>query len=220
MLPGALFEGVLLVRERPCGGFRCRSPIAVSSSERSNVMLQISQSLPRTLALLVCTALFAGLWSNDRPARAMAMKTAPLPRGIVEAEPEWVPISAAVAARASQPETPLISSPVSASSSARMEVTLGEHSKHFRLETSDLLIADELLQAHLNQLPLGISPGDYRIVDPLGGVGWLHVRVEGNRFSSRSPAPLLLTTTVDAENVRFISVTGTTAGGNSSGVSR
>lgn len=176
---------------------------ADTPDEWSIVMPSISPVVSRTLALMVCTLLFAGVWSNDRPVAAMAMKTGPIPRGIVEQEPEWVPVSAPLIASSA---APVPATPTAGT--ADLKVSRGSVSKSFRVESSSLLIAEEILQSHLNQLPLGLAVGDYRIVDSLGGVGWLHVRIEGAESANagRSSLPRLLTTTVDDGEMQFIPV--------------
>jgi len=165
-------------------------------------MTETSQSIFRVLALTACIALFAGIWSNDHPQQALAMNTGPIPRGVVEQEPEWIPVPESV----QHIEVPQNSLP--ARPKAALEISVGNQNKQFELETGGLLIAAEILEAHINQLPIGIAAGDYRIVDSLGGVGWLHVRTHGKISSSSSRLlPKLLTTTIDNASVQYIRVT-------------
>jgi len=192
-------------------------------------MNETTQSISRLLALVAFTALFAGLWANDRPANAMALKTGPIPHGIVVIEPEWIPVSETELTSA------MLDKNVSTPQVPNLDVQFGSQSKTITVESAQLLIAREVLQSHLNQLPLGISAGDYRIVDSLGGVGWLHVRTEDASGPSASPtealdltgslgmrtgSPRMLATEVDHASVQFIRVAPAVIGINSEAESK
>jgi len=181
-------------------------------------MNEMTQSISRVLALVALTALFAALWANDRPANAMALKSGPIPQGMVIVEPEWVPVPE------TEPASETLEENVSSLQSPELKVQFGSQSKSIVIESAQLLIAREVLQSHLNQLPLGISAGDYRIVDSLGGVGWLHVRAEETSTPRTSKTrasgmetgtPRIFSTTVDQANVRFIRVAPVALGANS-----
>lgn len=177
-------------------------------------MSESSQSITRMLALIAFTAIFAGLWSNDQPVRAMALKNSPIPHGIAggesrqkqlqQGEPEWVPVTEP------RVETQVQTFAASLSATAR-QVSMGSQSKSFTIESADLLIADQILHAHLDQLPLGMAAGNYRIVDSLGGVGWLRVRING-AAGIDAGENLILSTTVNEESMRFIRVAETALG--------
>ncbi|WP_437225737.1 hypothetical protein SH661x_004209 [Planctomicrobium sp. SH661] len=166
-------------------------------------MVELQQTITRSLALIAFTAIFAGVWANDQPPRKMAQRTAPIQRGIAEVEPEWVPVEESESLSVIADSIP--------SPAPEMRVTLGRQAKSFSVEADGLLIAEVILQAHLDQLPLGLDVGDYRIVDPLGGVGWLYVRVEGET-PQKMKSGRMLSTTVGEESVRFIQVGSTAMG--------
>lgn len=168
-------------------------------------MFEMSLLLSRTLALTASIAVFAGIWSNDQPVELLARKTVPVPQGLVQAEPEWVPVTE-MTPRISRVDTvsPQASSPQT-SEQVALSIGIGSSVKTFTVDATELLIPEDILQSHLEQLPLGLAVGRYRIVDSLGGVGWLNVRQTGE--SQRGMASRqLISTSVEEQNVQFIYV--------------
>lgn len=168
-------------------------------------MLTLTPVTSRILALIVSTGLFAGTWANDHPQGLISQKDLPLPKNlavshVLPAEPEWIPIS-----------KPMLEMPVMVSQPAsEIRISAGSQQKTFEVDGTDLLIADEVLELHLEQLPLGLPVGRYRIVDELGGVGWLTVESTQAPDSARSRSPRkgspIVSTTVDDATVQFIRI--------------
>ncbi|MCA8995846.1 MAG: hypothetical protein KDA80_02645 [Planctomycetaceae bacterium] len=147
-------------------------------------MTDASPALTRIASLIAMTAIFAGLWANDGPG------------------------SSAIASRPSLSEPVVQIERTSAHDVQLTAISVEGTIKEISLETENLLVSKESLQNHLNQLPLGLPVGDYRMVDSLGGVGWLRVRISSNsgaRLSDGRVDPLLTTSTEDSQ-VRFIRV--------------
>ncbi len=76
------------------------------------------------------------------------------------------------------------------------------------IDSEHLSLPLSLIQRHLDLLPAEIETGDYRIIDPYGGVGWLFIR---NTDESRDENSLendnesgVWTTSIDGVSVRFI----------------
>jgi hypothetical protein len=159
-------------------------------------MLETSQPLVRAFALVAATALFAGIWANDRP------QAAPAPRSIATRSRH----SALGEKPAAQP-------------ASTMTVSLGTVSRTWTIDADALLIPASRFDQHVAQLPVGLPSGDYRIVDSLGGVGWLHVRSQGAVNLPLASSPLL-TTLVEGEPVRFIRIVSAAIGTQAGGVSR
>lgn len=168
-------------------------------------MLTLTPVTSRILALIVSTGLFAGTWANDHPEGRISQKDLPLPKNlavasILPAEPEWIPIF-----------KPMLEMPVMVSQPAsEIRISAGSQQKSFEVDGADLLIADEVLQLHLEQLPLGLPVGKYRIVDELGGVGWLTVESLQSSETARPRTPRkgapIVSTTVDEATVQFIRI--------------
>lgn len=168
-------------------------------------MTETSQSLIRLIALVAVTAFFAGLWNNDRPVGVMARKSAPQTNSLAQQTPQ--------APRSAAPAIP------GDTSMTTLQVNIGRLSKTFTVRGDDLGLSPDQLLLHLEQLPLGLPAGNYRIVDSLGGVGWLTVQASG-AAASGSPASPLLTTQVQDEAVRFIRIDRATAQAGSASLSR
>lgn len=167
-------------------------------------MLEMSQSVIRVTALLAFSAVFAGLWVNDRPGEAMAQGALPEKASVVERQD----VDPSPSKPATTVQTKCTTKPAER---VTMSIQVGAHHKTLTIEIDDLSISPAVLDAHLAKLPLGLSPGDYRIVDAQGGVGWLHVR-DMNGTSGSTADHQLLTTTINDASVRFIRVMGEQAG--------
>lgn len=146
-------------------------------------MVETSPSVLRVVALLACSASFAGLWSNDRPRETVALR---------------------------QPAAsdPFARVPVPPRSAIVQSIRVAASTKTFSLDADNLTLPRAEVDAHLSQLPLGMPAGDYRIVDPQGGVGWLRVR--GGQSVAETP---LLTTTVADRQMRFLRIESSRVGG-------
>lgn len=175
------------------------------------------------VCLVAATAMFAGLWANDQPDRILAQKTPPRGNPLVQS-PSEKPVPTrenAVAVKESveqeqvfwQPTRPEVRQVSVEEIAPRIEqiakpvyaVALGTMEKTIRVEGEELSIEAAELSKHLMQLPMGIPVGDYRIVDSLGGVGWLRVRTLSLDAELQVSSDLY-TTTVDGRDVRFIPV--------------
>lgn len=168
---------------------------------RTAVMIETSQSLARLAALIAVTAGFALLWANDQPDAQLAMKTGPVFQPLA-----GQPLPAESRSRTSRSRTSSVAPrPTAAAIAPVREVMLGGVAKSFAVEAEGLAISSESLTEHLDQLPLGLAAGDYRIVDPLGGVGWLRIR-ETPAESRTSRGSEVVTTSAAGGDVRFIRV--------------
>jgi hypothetical protein len=172
-------------------------------------MIDAPALISRLLALLAATALFAGMWSADRPVDAIALRHGSTKHAIVQREPEWIPLE----------ESVRIAAPVADHViSTALTLNVGAASKTLTVESEGLAITAELLQQHLEQLPLGIPVGDYRIVDSLGGVGWLRVRSAAAMH--RSASTQLLTTSLGGAQVQFIRIAPAVLGQDQRGITK
>jgi hypothetical protein len=165
--------------ERNAGSFAGRGP----------------QTATPIAALLAFSGLFAGLWSHDGSgANGTAVAT------VRQGTPGAVPVMR----QDTPPADPADDATRTreAVRSVSWTVTLGGRQNRFSVETDGLMLSTAVLEKHLGQLPVGLTPGDYRIVDPLGGVGWLRVRGEETALTASSPP--LLTTSVNENTVHFI----------------
>ncbi len=174
-------------------------------------MLEASQTIMRVAALSFFTAMFAGLWANDRPDGSLALKHQPINDPIARilyGEHEHVPVLQPHKL-SKTPLQPVVLSHVSKTEAANKiaSVDLRGMSKTFSVEGAELQISTEVLEQHIAQLPLGIAAGDYRIVDSLGGVGWLRVRSSSGIETTHSQQAL--STTVELQSVQFIRITQT-----------
>lgn len=173
-------------------------------------MSETSQSVMRAVALVVLTAGFAGVWQNDRPADPSIARYVPADqRTFLLARAGSMPTLApdqpapepVVAANAGQ-------SLLCAESTRPESAALGATpslSRAISLDVSELMITQQELLRHLMQLPLGIAAGEYRIVDPQGGVGWLRVSGEMAPPIEGEARPVL-TTGCEGTAVHFIRV--------------
>ena len=158
-------------------------------------MLESTQPVMRVVALVAFTALFAGLWNGDReawssqpPPAAMAQWVPHVPR-----EMDNEPKLAGITGKHSEPQ---LASPV-------LEMRIGGVTKSFTIDSGDLALTAEMIPQHLAQLPMGIAGGDYRLVDSRGGVGWLHVRIEGETGSGPGTQ---MVSHVDQMELRYLPV--------------
>ena len=162
-------------------------------------MLEASQSALRVILLIMFTVLFAGLWANDRPHHLLAHKQSPKPSLILAEQTDSLllaPEELAESTSEADIQFPELEEIATDSTSISLSIAF---------ETEGLTLTDQEIQRHLSQLPLGIADGDYMMVDPHGGVGW--VRVRGNRQFDQGET--LLTTSIGEEYVRYIRVTPT-----------
>lgn len=170
-------------------------------------MAETSQSAMRVISLVLFTALFAGAWANDQPRERMAEKTQPEPTAILSQEAQESELSREVMPTVAE---------VAASSTPAVDVPALEELKPvsvgmtmtISVETEGLTLVDETVQHHIQRLPLGIANGDYLMVDPLGGVGWLRIRGQQQEDSGE----MILKTTIEESVVRYIRVTPVNAG--------
>ncbi|WP_437185447.1 hypothetical protein SH668x_002552 [Planctomicrobium sp. SH668] len=169
-------------------------------------MTESSITLIRIFSLLLSTGLFAATWANDQPATRskLAKTTRSATTEIVSQSPsqnvapqEAGPVSKNLTDIAS-PQKDLPSGTTIA-----FEIQIGQRVKSIRIEGHELLLSEDDVQAHLEQLPIGLASGNYRIVDSMGGIGWL--RVES---SVDSPAKQLkqesIKTLVAEQSMQFI----------------
>jgi hypothetical protein len=166
--------------------------------------------ITRLLALIASTALFAGMWAGDGPADGMALHHKTGVNSLVQREPEWVPIEEPITHRVAAS---------AATVSPGLTLSVSGISKSLTVESDGLAIAPELLQRHVEQLPLGIAAGDYRIVDSQGGVGWLRVRSTSSA-NGPSDAMRLMTTSIDGAPVQFIRIVPAAIGAGNSGIKK
>lgn len=162
-------------------------------------MVEASQSALRVILLVTFTLLFAGLWANDQPNQLLVQKQ-PARSHVVVAE---------------QTDSLVVEPGELVETSSNVGMTLPELEDvptetasitlNISIETDGLTLSDDEVKEHVRQLPLGIADGDYMMVDPHGGVGW--VRVRGNRQFDQGET--LLTTTIGEKHVRYIRVTPT-----------
>lgn len=174
-------------------------------------MAETSQSAMRVISLVLFTALFAGAWANDQPRERMAEKTQPEPTAILSQEAQESELS-----RVAMPTEVMPNVPELPAASAVVDVPALEELKPvavgmtmtISVETEGLTLVDETVQDHIQRLPLGIANGDYLMVDPLGGVGWLRIRGQQQKDSGE----MILKTSIDESVVRYIRVTPVNAG--------
>lgn len=166
-------------------------------------MAEASQSAMRIVGLIFFTMVFAGAWANDRPREQMALKEMPKPTAILSKEeptPETQPAveipQQAVAIEVPAP-VELPAPPLEAIDPAALDMTLT-----ISIESEGLSIAESTIKRHIHELPLGIVNGDYLMVDPEGGVGWVRIRGQQQQDLGNT----MLATTVDEEVVRYLRV--------------
>jgi len=150
-------------------------------------MVEASQSALRVILLVTFTLLFAGLWANDKPVEMMAQK---------EPEDSGTAISQQTCEIQTDAEIAVPQLEEISENHSEMMLTVS-------IESTGLTLSSQELQTHIRQLPLGIIDGDYLIVDPHGGVGWLKIRGQKQYDAGES----LLTTSIGDSHVRYIRVT-------------
>lgn len=166
-------------------------------------MSETSQSVMRVVGLITFTMFFAGAWANDQPREQMAQKEMPKPTAILSKEESQPQESADIAAPeevVSLPVPPPVELPkplLDTVQPTRIGMTMT-----ISVETEGLSIAEKTVQQHIQKLPLGIANGDYLMVDPLGGVGWLRIR--GQAQIDRGEQ--FLTTQIEDATVRYMRV--------------
>lgn len=182
-------------------------------------MAETSQSAMRIIALVLFTSFFAGAWANDQPRDRIALKEPPKATtilsqedGNVEAAVESKAAESNVAEPMTEKESQVSTTPEKSVLSAKKSslpvldelkpAAVGMMMK-ISVETEGLTLADKIVHQHIRRLPLGIGNGDYLMVDPDGGVGWLRIREQQQTDSGET----ILSTTVDAAVVRYIRVT-------------
>lgn len=166
-------------------------------------MAEASQSAMRIVGLIFFTMVFAGAWANDQPRERMAQREMPKPSAVlthddpnVEAQPVVDIDQTAVAIDVPAPvEIPAPVLDVLDPTSLDMTLTIS-------IESEGLSIAESTIKKHVHELPLGIANGDYLMVDPAGGVGWIRIRGQ----QQRDLGDTLLATTVNDEVVRYLRV--------------
>lgn len=173
-------------------------------------MSETSQSLIRALALAAFTAIFAGMWNNDRPTDpTLALRLPADQRSFVCQHVSTAPVfklsGSPKTAKSVAKTTPLIPGKTVEVSAPPTQTVGMQQPRTISIEADGLMIPQAELTQHMNQLSLGIAAGDYRIVDSLGGVGWLHV-VDGSQMSFTSTAAEMLITEIGDSIVRFIPV--------------
>lgn len=161
-------------------------------------MSESSQAVIRSIALTTLTVLFAGIWGNDRPTHPTLAFLPPDQRTFV-------------IALAGPPARDLLISKAASVASTRelrrsmQPRTIPAMSRTISVESGELAISKGTLSGHLSRLPMGLAIGDYRLVDSLGGVGWLHVRGLSNVVEG-SVDDATLTTEVNGDRLSIIRV--------------
>ncbi|MCA9079250.1 MAG: hypothetical protein KDA58_01775 [Planctomycetaceae bacterium] len=192
-------------------------------------------ALIRVAALLVFTILFAGLWSADQPdPELLAQRQQLIPQiGAPLSGPIPAQSLAHLTTESARIETKAVTSPIASSSqdvpSLDVQMTPAKTSTDrttsiqtevFAMNQSVTVVRDSLslsndeLMQHLRQLPLGTPDGDYRIVDPQGGVGWLRIRMHSVLGSAQASINDVLTTEVTGTSLTYLRVQRTAAAGN------
>lgn len=166
----------------------------------TGLMLENSQSALRLIALFFFAAFFAGAWANDQPRGVMAQKDPPPSTTILSQElPTYNIISLTIGTQVSTQKP-------AAASGTQLIDHQPEPARHGMMtitaETRGLKLEYEIVKKHLQQLPIGISNGDYLMVDGLGGIGWLRIR---GQDAEREPT-LQVTTQVAEQVVRYVFV--------------
>ncbi len=177
-------------------------------------MAETSQSAMRIIALVLFTSFFAGAWANDQPRDRLALKEPPKATTILSQEDGNV--EAAVESNVAEPKTgkeshvstkPVTSVPSTKAPSLPVleelkPVAVGMMMT-ISVETEGLTLEDKIVQQHIKRLPLGIGNGDYLMLDPDGGVGWLRIRGQQQADSGET----MLSTTIADDIVRYVRVT-------------
>ncbi|MEW4490430.1 hypothetical protein AB1L42_20260 [Thalassoglobus sp. JC818] len=152
-------------------------------------MVEASQSALRVVLLVTFSLLFAGLWANDRPQEIMAQKE-PMHSGstLIGDDSSMTSMTELVTSLPPLEDIPTME--------AEIVLTIS-------VETDGLTLSPADVSSHIRQLPIGMASGDYMIVDPHGGVGWLRIRGQVSTTVESS----LHSTNVGDVCMRFIRVT-------------
>ncbi|MDA7527901.1 hypothetical protein OAF98_00165 [Planctomicrobium sp.] len=167
-------------------------------------MAETSQSAMRVIGLIFFTMVFAGAWANDRPNERMALKEMPKSTEILSKEDE----TASEVAPEVKAEEELVAIEVPAPIEIPRPVlevldpTAIDMTMTISIESEGLSIADVTIKQHVQELPLGITNGDYLMVDPQGGVGWIRIRGQQQKDTGET----MLATTIGDEVVRYMRV--------------
>ncbi|MBT5017901.1 MAG: hypothetical protein HON04_04095 [Planctomicrobium sp.] len=167
-------------------------------------MAETSQSAMRVIGLIFFTMVFAGAWANDRPNERMALKEMPKSTEILSKEDE----TASEVAPEVKAEEELVAIEVPAPIEIPRPVlevldpTAIDMTMTISIESLGLSIADVTIKQHVQELPLGIANGDYLMVDPQGGVGWIRIRGQQQKDTGET----MLATTIGDEVVRYMRV--------------
>ena len=163
--------------------------------------METSQSVIRVITLVGFTLMFATMWANDRPSEMMARKDPPPSEAVLTQETHGLVHESEQVSEGLTNSMQVMTLELDEISIESTEMVLS-----IDIETEGLTLTDEASQAHLRNLPLGIADGDYMMVDPQGGVGWVRVRGQQQVDSNET----LLTTKIGDAEVRYIRVTPTT----------
>ncbi len=147
----------------------------------------------RVISLILFTMIFAGAWANDRPREHMAQKELPKPTAILSQETEEAGSVVVDAIPQHVMPKPVLEEITPTEIGMTMTISV---------ETEGLTIKGKTVQQHIEKLPLGIANGDYLMVDPEGGVGWLRIRGQ----QKRDEGLITLSTTIDDSIVRYMRV--------------
>lgn len=167
-------------------------------------MAETSQSAMRVIGLIFFTMVFAGAWANDRPNERMALKEMPKSTEILSKEDE----TASEVAPEVKAEEELVAIEVPAPIEIPRPVlevldsTAIDMTMTISIESEGLSIVDATIKQHVQELPLGIANGDYLMVDPQGGVGWIRIRGQQQKDTGET----MLATTIGNEVVRYMRV--------------
>lgn len=171
-------------------------------------MAETSQSAMRVIGLIFFTMVFAGAWANDRPNERMAQKEMPKPTAIISKEETAIEVKPVVEA---EEELVVIEVPAPIDIPTPvlevLDPTAISMTMTISIESEGLSIADTTIKQHVQELPLGIANGDYLMVDPEGGVGWIRIRGQQQKDTGET----MLATTIGDEVVRYMRVSAVDA---------
>ncbi|QDT33672.1 hypothetical protein [Thalassoglobus polymorphus] len=166
-------------------------------------MVEKSQSVMRVVSLVLFTMIFAGAWANDRPREVLAQKEMPKPSASISQEADTG--ATALAGAVSERTAPEVVVPEHVMPKPVLEdITPSEFgmTMSISVETEGLTIKGKTVQQHIQKLPLGIANGDYLMVDPEGGVGWLRIRGQ----QKPDDRAITLSTQIGEATVRYMRV--------------
>ena len=163
-------------------------------------MVEASQSVLRVVVLIVFTLLFAGLWANDKPREIMAKHSDAQSGLILTQDSQELAHDADQHIESRDSVSQLSFNELSELSNETVQLGL-----QIEIESTGLTLSNDEIDQHIRKLPMGIADGDYLIVDPQGGVGWIKIRGQHQADQGET----LLTTRVGANEVRYVRVTPT-----------